>query len=193
MKERTTIEGIHARCGDVVGTTARRVRDFWWSHRICDVVCAVVVALVVMGLTPASFPSAAAIPPCLVVGIGAIMMYPIVERMSMAFHVDPATGDLQRGGDGVGTTWMAVYREMVVGLYAAIVVTLFAMTGVMPSPVALGVAVGAIVLEVLAMDRALDLHTEAMRTPATSDIRSNCEELSNDSPRKDGREQRNPI
>lgn len=172
MKGRTAIEGIRTRCGDVIGTTARHVRDFWWFHRICDVVCAVVVALVVMGLTPASFPSAAAILPCLVVGIGAIMMYPVVERMSMAFHVDPTTGDLQRNGDGVGTTWMATCQEMIVGLYAAIVVTLFAMPGAMPSPVALGAAMGAIVLEVLAMDRALNLHTEAMRTPATrEDVR----------------------
>lgn len=163
MKERTAIEGIRTRCGDVVGTAARQVRDFWWFHRICDVVCAVVVALVVMGLTPASFPSAAAVLPCLVVGFGAIVMYPVIKRMSMVFHADPATGDLQRGGDGVGTTWMAACQEMIVGLYAAIVVTLFAMSGVMPSPVALGVAVGAIVLEVLAMDRAVILHAEAMR------------------------------
>ena len=162
MRKRTAIEGIRTRCGDVVGTATRHVRDFWWSHRICDVVCAVVIALVVMGLTPASFPSAAAVLPCLVVGFGVIMMQPIVERMSMAFHVDPVTGDLQRGGDGVGITWMAACQEMIVGLYAAIVVTLFAMPGVMPSPVALGVAVGAIVLEVLAMDRAVILHTEAM-------------------------------
>ena len=162
MKGCTAIEDIRARCGDVIGTTARHVRDFWWFHRICDVVCAVVVALVVMGLTPASFPSAAAVLPCLVVGFGVIVMYPIVERMSMAFHTDPATGDLQRNGDGIGTTWMAACQEMIVGLYAAIVVTLFAMPEVMPSPVALGVAVGAIVLEVLAMDRAVVLHTEAM-------------------------------
>lgn len=162
MRKHTAIEGIHARCGDVVGTVARQVRDFWWFHRICDVVCAVVVALVVMGLTPASFPSAAAVLPCLVVGFGVIMMCPIVERMSMAFHADPATGDLQRGGDGVGTTWMAACQEMIVGLYAAIVVTLFAMPGAMPSPVALGMAMGAIVLEVLAMDRAVILHAEAM-------------------------------
>lgn len=80
----------------------------------------------------------------------------------MAFHADLATGDLQRGGDGVGTTWMAACQEIIVGLYAAMVVILFAMPGVMPSPVALGVAVGAIVLEVLAMDRALNLHAEAM-------------------------------
>lgn len=74
MRKRTAIEGIRTRCGDVVGTTARHVKDFWWSHRICDVVCAVVVALVVMELTPASFPSAAAVLPCLVVGFGGIMM-----------------------------------------------------------------------------------------------------------------------
>ena len=80
----------------------------------------------------------------------------------MAFHADPATGDLQRGGGGIGTTWMASCQEMIVGLYAAIVVTLFAMPGVMPSPVALGVAMGAIVLEVLAMNRAVNLHAEAM-------------------------------
>lgn len=104
MRKRTAIESVHARCGDVVGTATRHVRNFWWSHRICDVVCAVVVALVVMELTPASFPSAAAVLPCLVVGFGAIVMYPVVERMSMAFHTDPATGDLQRGGDGIGTT-----------------------------------------------------------------------------------------
>ena len=163
MRKRTAIESVHARCGGVVGTVTRHVRDFWWFHRICDVVCAVVVALVVMGLTPALFPSAAAVLPCLVVGVGNIMMYPVVERMSMSFHTDPATGDLQRGGDGIGTTtWMAACQEMIVGLYAAIVVTLFAMPGVMPSPVALGMAVGAIVLEVLAMDRAVILHTEAM-------------------------------
>jgi len=166
MRKRTTIEGVHARCGDVVSTAMRHVRDFWWFHRICDVICAVVVALVVIELTPASFPSAAAVLPCLVVGIGVIVMHPVVERMSMAFHTDPVTGDLQRGGDGIGTTWMAACQEMIVGLYAAIVVTLFAMPGVMPSPVALGVAMGAIVLEVLAMDRAVILHTEAMRTPA---------------------------
>lgn len=162
MRKRTAIEGIRTRCGDVIGTATRHVRDFWWSHRICDVVCAIMVALVVMGLTPASFPSAAAVLPCLVVGIGVIVMHPVVERMSMTFHTDPIAGDLQRDGDGVGTTWMAACQEMIVGLYAAIVVTLFAMPGVMPSPVALGVAVGVIVLEVLAMDRAVILHTEAM-------------------------------
>lgn len=162
MKGRTAIEGIRARFGDVISTASRHVRDFWWSHRICDVVCAVVVALVVMELTPASFPSAAAVLPCLVVGFGNIVMCPVVERMSMAFHTDPTTGNLQRDGDGVGTTWMAACQEMIVGLYAAIVVTLFAMPGVMPSPVALGMAMGAIVLEVLAMDRAVILHTEAM-------------------------------
>ena len=74
MRKHTAIEGIHARCGDVVGTATRQMREFWWPHRICDVVCAVVVALVVMELTPASFPSAAAVLPCLVVGFGAIMM-----------------------------------------------------------------------------------------------------------------------
>lgn len=163
MRKRTAIEGIRTRCGDVIGTATRHVRDFWWSHRLCDVVCAIVVALVVMGLATAPNPtSAAAVLPCLVVGFGVIVMHPVVERMSMAFHVDPVTGDLQRGGDGIGTTWMAACQEMIVGLYAAIVVTLFAMPGAMPSPVALGVAMGAIVLEVLAMDREVILHAEAM-------------------------------
>lgn len=151
------------RTSKVVGAAAQRVEDLWWAHPHCDMVCAIIVALVVVGLD-ASMPSGivASIVVnwlCLAAAGVAIVNLKAVERMA-AFCDSQTTIDARKRH---GNPWMTMSRELATGNAIVMVMTVLLATNTVSPRVGLGAGVGLVVLTMLVMDRASRLYALTAR------------------------------
>lgn len=146
------------RTSKVVGAAAQRVEDLWWAHPHCDMVCAVIVALVVVGLD-ASMPSGivASIVVnwlCLAAAGAGIVNLKAVERMA-AFCDSQTTVDARERHGG---PWTTMSQELATENAIVMVMTVLLVTYTVSPRVCLGAGVGLVVLMMLVMDRALRLY-----------------------------------